>query len=96
MATALGANHILAKMKNTPKLVAALVPFIAVAAANAINIPMMRSNEFKVGIAIEDGNGKILGSSTIVPYYAILHVTISRICMAMPSMGGFFYGIAEF
>ncbi|XGW11923.1 hypothetical protein V3C99_012971 [Haemonchus contortus] len=86
MVAALGANRMLAKMKNVPRLVGALVPFLAVAAANAINIPMMRSNEFVVGIPVEDENGEVLGSSLAVPYKAIPQVTISRIGMATPSM----------
>ncbi|KAK5981206.1 Tricarboxylate carrier [Trichostrongylus colubriformis] len=86
MAAALGANRMLAKMKNVPRLVGALVPFLAVAAANAINIPMMRSNEFVVGIPVEDEKGEVLGSSLKVPYTAIPQVTISRIGMAIPSM----------
>uniref|UniRef100_A0A183FIK5 DUF2062 domain-containing protein n=1 Tax=Heligmosomoides polygyrus TaxID=6339 RepID=A0A183FIK5_HELPZ len=86
MAAALGGNHIIGRMKNPPKLVAALVPFIAVAAANAINIPMMRSNEFVVGIPVEDRKGEILGSSLKVPYTAIPLVTVSRIGMAIPAM----------
>ncbi|PIO67340.1 tricarboxylate carrier [Teladorsagia circumcincta] len=86
MAAALGCNRALAKMKNVPRIVGALVPFIAVAAANAINIPMMRSNEFVVGIPVEDKNGEVLGSSLNVPYRAIPQVTISRIFMATPGM----------
>ncbi|VDM69037.1 unnamed protein product [Strongylus vulgaris] len=87
MATALGANFWLAKRKGVPKLVGALVPFLAVAGANAINIPLMRSNEFAVGIPIEDEKGTELGSSLTVPYYAIPQVLLSRIGMAVPSMG---------
>ncbi|WKX95843.1 hypothetical protein Q1695_012357 [Nippostrongylus brasiliensis] len=86
MAAALGGNHIIKKMKNVPRLVGALVPFVAIAAANAINIPMMRSNEFVVGIPVEDEKGEILGSSKNVPYSAIPQVTVSRIGMAIPSM----------
>ncbi|ETN75391.1 tricarboxylate carrier [Necator americanus] len=77
------------EVKNVPKIIAALVPFLAVAASNAINIPMMRSNEFVVGIPVEDEKGTVLGSSLNVPYYAIPQVTISRIGMAVPSMGKF-------
>lgn len=86
MAAALGGNYILSKMKRAPKLIAAFVPFVAVAAANAINIPMMRSNEFSVGIPVEDENGEVLGSSLKVPYTAIPQVVVSRIGMAVPSM----------
>ncbi|VDP58412.1 unnamed protein product [Heligmosomoides polygyrus] len=47
---------------------------------------MMRSNEFSVGIPVEDENGEVLGSSLKVPYTAIPQVVVSRIGMAVPSM----------
>ncbi|VDM59558.1 unnamed protein product [Angiostrongylus costaricensis] len=47
---------------------------------------MMRSNEFTQGIPVQDEKGEVLGSSVIVPYYAIPQVTLSRIGMAVPSM----------
>ncbi|KAK6026443.1 tricarboxylate carrier [Ostertagia ostertagi] len=85
-AAALGANRVLAKMKNVPRLVGALVPFLAVAAANAINIPMMRSKVCRWNPGRSDKNGEVLGSSLNVPYRAIPQVTISRIIMATPGM----------
>lgn len=62
------------------------VPFIAVAAANAVNIPLMRQNELIHGINVEDENEKIVGKSRIASGFGITQVVLSRICMAAPGM----------
>eukprot|EP01036_Dinobryon_divergens_P041073 gene41073-54409_t len=62
--TALGFNKLIA---SSPALASGIigrfVPLIAVAAANCINIPLMRQQEVKKGIAIETADGTEAGLS---------------------------------
>eukprot|EP00063_Salmo_salar_P079291 XP_014054126.1 PREDICTED: sideroflexin-1-like [Salmo salar] len=83
VATALGLN---ALTKHISPLVGRLVPFAAVAAANCINIPLMRQRELKHGIPITDENDNRLGESTTAAKQAISQVVVSRILMASPGM----------
>ncbi|XP_063086876.1 sideroflexin-1 isoform X3 [Cavia porcellus] len=83
VATALGLN---ALTKHVSPLIGRFVPFAAVAAANCINIPLMRQRELKVGIPITDENGNRLGESANAAKQAIMQVVISRILMAAPGM----------
>lgn len=41
------------------------VPFAAVAAANCVNIPLMRQNEVMKGVDISDENGNKVGTSKV-------------------------------
>ena len=41
------------------------MPFVAVAAANAINIPLMRQRELRTGVPIFDENDNRLGLSIV-------------------------------
>nr|XP_009663924.1 PREDICTED: sideroflexin-3 [Struthio camelus australis] len=52
--TALGLKSL---TKHLPAIIGRYVPFAAVAAANCINIPLMRQRELKLGIPITDENG---------------------------------------
>uniref|UniRef100_A0A183BFI1 Secreted protein n=1 Tax=Echinostoma caproni TaxID=27848 RepID=A0A183BFI1_9TREM len=79
-----------------PPLVGRFVPFIAVAAANCINIPCMRSVEFSEGTPITDENGEPLGKSAVVGRRAIGKVLISRILMAAPGMREFCFSKLTF
>jgi tricarboxylate carrier len=85
--TALGFNKIVAK---NPRLsggvIGRFVPLVAVAAANCINIPLMRQQEIKNGISIESEDGTVVGQSTQAAKDAILQVVPSRILMAVPGM----------
>ncbi|KAH3789981.1 hypothetical protein DPMN_168174 [Dreissena polymorpha] len=69
-----------------PPLVGRFVPFTAVAAANCINIPFMRSREIMQGIPVFDSKGRRLGESSNAAKSAIAQVVISRVCMATPGM----------
>lgn len=62
------------------------VPFAAVAAANCVNIPLMRQNEILDGIMVEDENGKEIGKSRLAAVKGISQVAFSRIFMAAPGM----------
>lgn len=62
------------------------VPFAAVAAANCVNIPLMRQNEIINGIEVKDENGNIVGKSRTAAVKGISQVVFSRITMAAPGM----------
>ncbi|XP_069756281.1 sideroflexin-2 isoform X6 [Narcine bancroftii] len=83
LATAVGLNLY---TKRAPPLLARWVPFVAVAAANCVNIPMMRQQEIISGIAVTDENENKLGKSRIAAVKGITQVVISRVTMAAPGM----------
>uniref|UniRef100_A0A6I8QEV9 Sidoreflexin n=1 Tax=Xenopus tropicalis TaxID=8364 RepID=A0A6I8QEV9_XENTR len=83
VATALGLN---ALTKHVSPLIGRFVPFAAVAAANCINIPLMRQRELKYGIPVTDENGNRIGESPNAAKQAISQVVVSRILMAAPGM----------
>lgn len=81
--TALGLNRL---VRRAPPLIGRFVPFVAVAAANCINIPLMRQKEIKEGIEISNEKGEKIGQSPIAAKKAIREVVLSRIAMASPGM----------
>ncbi|KAG7190270.1 hypothetical protein KM043_006388 [Ampulex compressa] len=84
MITAIGCKTFWQKRANP--LMARYVPFAAVAAANCVNIPLMRQNEIKNGIEVSDENGRKLAKSKIAAVKGISQVVISRIIMCAPGM----------
>ncbi|NXK84857.1 SFXN2 protein, partial [Amazona guildingii] len=83
LATAMGLNLC---TKRAPPLLARWVPFVAVAAANCVNIPMMRQQEIINGVTVTDQNNNELGHSRRAAVKGIAQVVVSRITMAAPGM----------
>ena len=54
------------------------VPFIAVAAANMVNIPLMRQNELAGGIALTDQNGNYAGQSKVNLWSCLIYQRYGR------------------
>ncbi len=52
-------------MQRAPPLVYRLVPFVAIATANCINVPFMRQRELVEGVTITDEEGNVLGKSRV-------------------------------
>ena len=63
LVTALGLNKL---VKTAPPLIGRFVPFAAVAAANCVNIPLMRQLELQNGIPLVDADGEKTGESSQV------------------------------
>jgi len=40
-----------------------MIPFVAIAAANCINIPLVRQHELKNGVPVYDSQGNLYGES---------------------------------
>ncbi|CAK1585154.1 unnamed protein product [Parnassius mnemosyne] len=85
MSTALTFKFVIQKRATNP-ILARFVPFVAVAAANWVNIPLMRQNEILLGLEVTDENGKVIGKSQIAPIKGISQVVTSRIVMCAPGM----------
>jgi len=85
--TALGLNKLIASSATlSGGIVGRFVPLLAVAAANFVNIPLMRQQEIKKGISIETEDGKDAGLSSNAAVSAIMQVVPSRVGMAAPAM----------
>lgn len=73
-------------VKTMPPVIGRMVPFAAVAAANCINIPMMRAQELRHGTPVFDDHNNKLGYSKVAAQNGIGQVILSRIFMALPGM----------
>lgn len=72
--------------KRASQIMQRYVPFAAVAAANCVNIPLMRQNEIINGIEVQDENGRVVGRSRLAAIKGISQVITSRIAMCAPGM----------
>ncbi|GJQ86223.1 hypothetical protein Trydic_g8924 [Trypoxylus dichotomus] len=84
MITALGCKTYW--QKNAGPFIQRYVPFAAVAAANCVNIPLMRQTELLYGIDLSDKNGNQVGQSRLAAVKGISQVILSRIVMCAPGM----------
>jgi tricarboxylate carrier len=84
LTTAIGLRKLCEKSTNT--LIQRFVPFAAVAAANCVNIPLMRQNEIINGITLYDSDGKLATNSKKAAQIGISQVVFSRVTMAAPGM----------
>ncbi|XP_044738468.1 sideroflexin-2-like [Chrysoperla carnea] len=74
-------------LANTKPIFQRFVPFAAVAAANCVNIPLMRQNEILCGVDLTDENGNpVNAKSKIASVKGISQVIFSRITMCAPGM----------
>jgi tricarboxylate carrier len=62
----------------------ALVPYTAVASAGAVNVFLMRRNEMKVGIAVKDRDGNVLGTSKQAGKTALYQTVLTRVFLPAP------------
>lgn len=84
LVTAIGLKNYLTGRAST--LLQRYVPFAAVAAANCINIPLMRQNELLNGNIVCDEDGNEFVTSRLAALKGISQVVFSRIFMAAPGM----------
>lgn len=82
--TAMGLKSYLAKRAGP--MMQRYVPFAAVAAANCVNIPLMRQTELIEGIDVCDENGNKVGQSRVAAAKGISQVVLCRIIMCAPGM----------
>lgn len=84
LVTGLSLKSILATRASS--LMQRFVPFAAVAAANIVNIPLMRQSELIDGVSVYDENNNKITESRYAAVKGISQVTFSRILMATPGM----------
>ncbi len=58
--------------QRLPRLIGRFVPFVAIAAANTVNIPLMRWEEWNNGIHVTDQDGNKLGDKVSKVRYPFL------------------------
>ncbi|XP_069699486.1 sideroflexin-3-like isoform X3 [Periplaneta americana] len=83
--TAVGTALEINKLATT-SILERLVPFAAIVVANAINIPIIRSQELIRGTEVFCQDGRYVGKSRIAGLLGIFFVYICRIAMIAPAM----------
>jgi hypothetical protein len=70
-------------------IVGRFVPLVAVAAANCVNIPLMRQQEIKHGIEIQTEDGQVAGESTKAAVNAISQVSQTSLLLFHMFLSGY-------
>merc|ERR1719430_2404357 len=83
LGVAIGLKKVLEK---SPPTFQRLVPMVAVASANCVNIPLMRQVELMEGITVTDSSGEVACQSKVCAVSGISQVVTSRVVMAAPGM----------
>ncbi|ODM91512.1 Sideroflexin-3 [Orchesella cincta] len=86
MAISTGFQQLITRSGKQFPLLSRLVPFLGVAAATCVNIPIMRSQELVQGVPVVDAQGNRVGFSAIAAQHGISQVVFSRIINAIPPM----------
>ncbi|MES1910778.1 MAG: hypothetical protein MHM6MM_003310 [Cercozoa sp. M6MM] len=85
VAAALVLNRLSKRLpQNTGMLVCRLIPFGAVAAADLLNLAVMRHDEYMNGVQVFDKEGQVLGVSRVAGAYAVGACVTGRILAAAP------------
>ncbi|XP_065071084.1 sideroflexin-5-like [Rhopilema esculentum] len=69
---------------NSKALVQRFVAYPATCMANLCNIFLMRQNELREGIEVEDENGNVVGTSKIAAWKAVQDTALTRIALPAP------------
>ncbi|XP_056011402.1 sideroflexin-2-like isoform X2 [Ostrea edulis] len=84
LVTALGLKAVLAR--RAAPMLQRFVPFVAVCAANMVNIPLMRQSELIDGVVVTDEDNNNVTKSKYASVKGISQVVFSRIVICAPSM----------
>ena len=88
VSTVMGLNHLAKKIPTTyPNLrvlCGRIVPFFGIAAADVINLSIMRWNEVEQGVNVYTENGELAGKSQIAGTAAVTQCIIGRVVAAGP------------
>ncbi|CAL8117098.1 unnamed protein product [Orchesella dallaii] len=79
-------RHMLTQTGKLFPLLSRFIPFAGMAAANCVNVSLMRLQEMVQGIPVFDSNGTRIGLSTTAGSMAVGQVIVSRVVNAAPPL----------
>eukprot|EP00117_Sycon_ciliatum_P044345 scpid45706/ scgid3587/ Sideroflexin-5; Tricarboxylate carrier BBG-TCC len=72
------------KFAKRDRRLAKMIPFIAVAAANQVNVLCMRSSELANGVDVHEENGRVVGQSRSCAQTAVVSTMLTRALLPAP------------